>query len=131
RILGHERAPRTEWKEFLQKNDEIKNPHAPSHGQSAENISAEHRVYRWWNLQNVLRIQKHFDEFLFVPRLNETHVNIHRVVELARVSREQAVLSLGIGQRFIENIGAHFTGHHGEENTAAENRIDKAGGVSS
>ena len=73
--------------------------------------------------------EENFDEFFRVPRINEPKINVHRAVHGSLVSREQAFCLARVIEHFVQSVRAYFAAEHRKKNAAAENRIDKSGGV--
>ena len=74
-------------------------------------------------------MEKHFDEFLRIPRINKPEVNVHRLVDVALVAREALPAFSRMIEHFVQDIGRLFAAEDGKKNAAAENRIDEPGGV--
>src|SRR5262249_14739378 len=53
----------------------------------------------------------------------------HRAVHGSLVSREQAFCLGWMIEHFVQSVRAEFAAEHRKKNAAAENRIDKSGGV--
>jgi len=125
-----ERQSRTKRPAFLQTHDEIKKFHAPANRETVADVSAQHCIHRRRNLQEIGLGQEHFDEFLArIPRIHEAQVNIHRAINRALITREQAATSSRIIECLMQSIGRFFPGENSEENSAAKDRIDETGGI--
>src|SRR5260370_1444981 len=127
-FLGHEREPRRDRMMALQPNQKIKNPHSPADLKAVADISAKHCVHCGRKPQDIARCEKNFDEFLRVPCVHETKINIHCAIHCSLVLREQALSLARTIKNFVKRIGSEFTAEHGEENATAKNWIDEPGG---
>src|SRR6058998_1760706 len=90
-LLWHERALRRNRMMALQPNQKIKDPHPPANWKAVTDISAKHCVHCWRKPEHIARRQKNFDELLRVPSINKTEIDIHRPVDCALITREEAL----------------------------------------
>ena len=129
RFLRDERAARAERQVALQPDDEIEGRHPPANGEAAADVAAEDGVDRGGNLKNVLRIEKHLDEFLRIPGVDDAQISPHRAAQQPLVAGKKPPRLLRMIEHDVEDVGALFAGEEREEDAAAENRIDETGGV--
>ena len=77
-FLRHQRELRRDRVVALQPNQEIKHPHAPADRETVAHISTKHCVYRRGETEHIARREENFDEFLRVPRIDESKIDVHR-----------------------------------------------------
>src|SRR6266550_6360305 len=128
-FLWHERALRRNRMMALQPNQKIKDPHPPADWKTVTNISAKHCVHGWRKPQHIARRQKDYDEFLRVPGVHKTKINIHRAVYRPLVAGEQPFHVPRTLKHFVQNICASFAAEHCEKDAAAKDGIDEPGGI--
>src|SRR5213594_277466 len=128
-FLRDKRESRRDRMMALQPNKKIKDPHAPANGEAIADISAKHCVHCWRKPKHIARRQKHFDEFLRVPRVDKTEIDIHRSINCALITREEALRLSRMSKNFAKNVRALLAAEHSQENAAAKNWIDETGGI--
>src|SRR5436309_15734339 len=128
-FLRDKRESRRDRMMALQPNKKIKDPHAPANGEAIADISAKHCVHCWRKPKHIARRQKHFDEFLRVPRVDKTEIDIHRSINCALITREEALRLSRMSKNFVKNVCALLAAEHSQENAATKNWIDETGGI--
>src|SRR5437667_2845155 len=128
-FLRDKREPRRDRMMTLQPDQKIKDPHAPANGKAVANVSAKHCVHCWRKPKHIARRQKYFDELLRVPRVDKTEIDIHRPIDCALITREEALRFSRMSKNFVKNVCALLAAEHSQENATAKNWIDETGGI--
>ena len=71
-------------------------------------------------------MEEDFDEFLRIPGIDKTEVNVHGVIDVALVAGEEFFAFRRMIEHFVQNIGSLFACEDGEEDAAAEHRVDES-----
>src|SRR5205823_6599616 len=108
----------------LQPNQKIKDPHPPADWKTVTDISAKHCVHGWRKAEHIARREENFDEFLRVPGVHETKINIHRAVHRPLVAREQSLRSPGRSRTSLR-----ASAHCSPLNTARKTPLLKIGSI--
>src|SRR6266496_1314518 len=128
-LLWDKREPRRDRMMTLQPNQKIKDPHAPANGEAVADISPKHCVHCWRKPKHIARRQKHLDELLRVPSVDKTEIDIHRPIDCALITREEAFRLSRMSKNFVKNVCALLAAEHSQKYAAAKNWIDETGGI--
>src|SRR5260370_7291205 len=88
-----------------------------------------HRSCGWREAEQVARWKGDFDEFLCVPGVNKTQINIHCTIDRSLVTAKEPARLMRMIQHFVQSIGALFTAEDSEKNAATKDWIDKSGSI--
>src|SRR6266700_8308705 len=125
----HECEPWHDRMVTLQPNQKIEDPHSPPDRKTIADISAKHCVHCWRKPKHIARRQKYFDELLRVPRVDKTEIDIHRPIDRALITREEALRLSRMSKNFVKNVCALLAAEHSQKYATAKNWIDETGGI--